>query len=132
MVYTVYQIICEEGKTDILNDEVEYYDGGKGTVFEHLEKSVDYTLEHMGKDGIPLMLGSDWNDMLSNVCKKGEGESVFVSQMLVLACRYMMEICEITGRDYSKYDKVIEEQTKILNDEFWDKDRYVRAVTDEG
>ena len=132
MVYTVYQIICEEGKTDVLNDEVEYYDGGKGTVFEHLEKSIDYTLAHIGKDGIPLMLGSDWNDMLSNVCKKGKGESVFVSQMLVLACRNMKEICEITGRDYSKYDKVIEEQTKILNDEFWDKDRYVRAVTDDG
>ena len=115
-----------------MNDAVEYYDGGCGTVFEHLEKSIEYTMNHLGKDGIPLMLDSDWNDMLSNVCKKGEGESVFVAQMLVLACKQMKELCKITGRDYDKYDEIIKTQTALVNDKFFDKEWYVRAVTDEG
>lgn len=132
MIYTVYAICMEEGKTDILNDSVEYYDGGCGTVFEHLERSIEYTMNHLGKDGIPLMLGSDWNDMLSNVCKKGEGESVFVAQMLVLACKQMKELCKITGKNYDKYDEIIKTQTALVNDKFFDKEWYVRAVTDEG
>ena len=132
MIYAVYSIVCEEGKLDILNDIVPYYDGGEGTVFEHLEKSLHYALSHLGADGIPLMLGSDWNDMLSNVCKKGKGESVFVAEMIVLACKNMMELCKATGRDYSEYEEAASKQTELINGFCWDKEWYIRAVTDDG
>lgn len=132
MIYTAYQIVMEEGKTDFLNEKVAYFDGGEGSVFEHLKKSIEFTVNNLGEDGLPLMLGSDWNDMLSNVCKKGKGESVFVSQMLVLACKQMKELCALVGETHPEYDKIIEKQEKILNEFCWDGEWFIRAVTDEG
>lgn len=132
MIYSVYQIVMEEGCADFLGEVVNYFDGGCGTVLEHLKKSVEFTVNSLGSDGLPLMLGSDWNDMLSNVCKEGRGESVFVSQMLVLACKQMKELCALIGESEPKYDKIIEEQEKILNDFCWDGEWFIRAVTDDG
>lgn len=132
MIYTVYQIVMEEGKTDFLGEVVDYFDGGCATVLEHLKKSVEFTVNNLGADGLPLMLGSDWNDMLSNVCKDGRGESVFVSQMLVLACKEMKELCALVGEESDCYDRIIEEQERILNGFCWDGEWFIRAVTDEG
>ena len=132
MIYAVYQLIIEEGKLDILDEIVPYYDGGEGTVLEHLEKSIYYTVNNLGKDGLPLMLGSDWNDMLSNVCKKGYGESVFVSEMLVLACRELKEIYTLIGKDYTDLDNIAQKQIELINTFCWDGDWFIRAVTDEG
>ncbi|MBO5027470.1 MAG: hypothetical protein J6C79_02980 [Clostridia bacterium] len=132
MIYTAYQIVMEEGNTDFLFETVEYYDGGSGTVFEHLKKSIEFTVNNLGVDGLPLMLGSDWNDMLSNVCKDGKGESVFVSQMLVLACKQMIELCALVGENHPEYIEIIKKQEGILNDFCWDGEWFIRAVTDEG
>ena len=132
LVYAVHKVICECGKTDFLYATAPYYDGGEGTVLEHIEKSVEYTVNHLGEHGLPLMLGSDWNDMLSNICKEGKGESVFVSQMLVLACKQLKEIYAIIGKDDKTLDEIIVQQEKILNDFCWNEDRFIRAVSDEG
>lgn len=132
MIYTAYFMAMEQGDLAFLNEIVPYYDGGEGTVFEHLEKSIDFSLHSLGEHGIPLMLGSDWNDMLTNVCTKGKGESVMVSEMLILACRYMKELCALIGKDPTRYEKIIDEQTKILNDFCWDGKWFIRAVSDEG
>ena len=132
LVYAVHKVICECGKTDFLYKTAPYYDGGEGTVLEHIEKSVEYTVNHLGEHGLPLMLGSDWNDMLSNVCKEGKGESVFVSQMLVLACKQLKEIYAIIGKNGDKFDEIIAQQEKVLNDFCWNEDRFIRAVSDEG
>ena len=77
-------------------------------------------MQNLGADGLPLMLGSDWKDMLSNVCKKGKGESVFVSQMLVLACKQMLELGKLLGDELADYEKIIREQENILNQFCWD------------
>ena len=132
LIYTAYQIVVEEGKLDFLYETVPYFDGGEGSVFEHLTRSIDYTVANLGRDGLPLMLGSDWNDMLTNVCKRGEGESVFVSQMLVLACRQMAELSQLVGRPDGKYERIAADQIKILNDFCYDGEWFIRAVTDEG
>ena len=132
LVYAVYKIFCESGSTDFLYKTVPYFDGGSGTVLEHIEKSVEYAASHLGEHGLPLMLGSDWNDMLSNVCKEGRGESVFVSQMLVLACKQLKEIYGVTGKDSAELDSIVAAQEKVLNDYCWNEDRFIRAVSDEG
>ena len=132
MIYAAYQIVVEEGNTAFLDEVVPYFDGGEGTVWEHLNRSIDFTLANLGVNGLPLMLGSDWNDMLSNVCKKGKGESVFASQMLVLACKQMKELSGYYGQKGLDYEQVINKQEEILNDFCWDGEWFIRAVTDEG
>lgn len=125
MIYAVYRILCEEGNTDFLFENVDFYDGGAGTVLEHLKKSVEYTVAHLGEDGIPLMLGSDWNDMLVRVCTKGKGESVFVSQMLILACKQLAEMYSLVGKDASELNRIAKVQAELI-------DRFIRAVGDDG
>ncbi len=131
-VYTAAQIVREEGKTDFLLETVPFYDGGQGTVLEHLERSVQATLDNMGADNIPLMLVSDWNDILNHVCKEGKGESVFVAQQLVLACKELAQLYRLLEKDGKKYDDTAKWQSDIINSFAWDGDRYVRAVTDSG
>ena len=131
-VYTTYKVVCEDGNLDFLNEVVPYYDGGEGTILQHLEKSIEFTANNVGINGMPLMFGSDWNDALTNVCKKGKGESVFVSQMLVAACKIVIDIYKRLGKDYSKYEEIKNAQTNILNEFAWNEDRYIRAVSDEG
>ena len=131
-VYTAYQIIKEEGKTDFLFETVPFFDGGEGTVLEHLERSIACTLNNIGEDGLPLMLVSDWNDMLCNICKEGKGESVMVGQMLVLACKEMSEIYSLLGKDGKEFDKTAKWQTEVINNFAWDGEWYIRAVTDYG
>lgn len=71
----------EEGKLDYLNEKVKYYDGEEATVWEHIKKSIDFCMANRGEHGFPLMLASDWNDMLYKVCIKGRGESIWTSML---------------------------------------------------
>ena len=63
LIMDVYHLVMEEGSLDYLSREIPYYDGGRGTVWEHIGKSVEFTASHMGENGFPLMLCSDWNWM---------------------------------------------------------------------
>ena len=132
MIYTVYEIVMETGDLSFLDEVVPYYDGGEGTVFEHLTKSIEFSMNHLGKDNIPLMLGSDWNDCLDTVCRKGKGESVMVAEQVVLGARMMVELAKLKGVDYSYFESVYNNQKDTINDTMYDGDRYVRAVTDGG
>lgn len=132
MIYTVDQILKETGDDAFLNEKVPYYDGGEGTVLEHLEVSIRHTHEHMGKDDIPLMLGSDWNDNLNTVCRKGKGQSVMVAEQYVLALKIMAKIEKRLGKPSSFYEELAQKETKILNETMFEKDHYIRAITDSG
>ena len=77
----------EEGNLDYLDEIVPYYDGGSATVWEHIQKSIDFCMQNLGENGFPLMLYSDWNDMLSKVCRKGKGESIWTSMQALCIVR---------------------------------------------
>ncbi len=132
MVYTVYEIIMETGDLSFLDEVVPYYDGGEGTVFEHLTRSIEFSMNHLGKDNIPLMLGSDWNDCLDTVCRKGKGESVMVAEQVVLCAKMMVELAKLKGVDYSYFESVYHNQKDTINNTMYDGDRYIRAITDGG
>lgn len=131
-IITVYNLINEEGRLDFLDETVSYYDGGEGTVLEHLEKSIEFASSNLGRNGFPLMFHSDWNDMLNKVCRRGQGESIFVSQQLALVCTYMEEIYSLLGKDGSKFREIREKQKSLINGVAWDGKWFKRAVMDDG
>lgn len=131
-IYAACHIVREEGKTDFLFETVPFFDEGKGTVWEHLKKSVDFAATHLGANGFPLMLHSDWNDMLNKVCREGKGESIFVSQMLCLACSMMCEMCGLIGEDDSEYKRIFVGQSELLETVAWDGEWFRRATMDNG
>ena len=134
----------EEGRLDYLEEEVEFYDGGKATVWEHIKKSIDFCLANLGDHGFPLMLSSDWNDMLYKVCRQGKGESIWTSMQLGTVLPMMAELERLrleAGIDEAPEDgsypgqcylDIYESQKKLVNEVAWDGEWFRRCITDEG
>lgn len=132
MIYTVAELLKETNDYSFLNEVVPFYDGGEGTVLEHLEASINFTLSTMGEHKVPLMLGSDWNDCLNTICQKGKGESIMAAEQFVLACLDLARIEKEVGRPYSFYEEAAKKQAKVLNEDMFEEDHYIRAFTDSG
>ncbi len=131
-IMTAYHIVMEEGSLDYLDEVVSYYDGGEGTVWEHIKKSIDFTESHCGEFGFPLMLASDWNDMLFKVCQKGKGESVWTGMQFGVVLRQIAELAGLKGEDDSRYKALYEVQKQLVNEKAWDGKWFRRCITDEG
>lgn len=132
LIFSVYQLIMETGDAGILMLTSPYFDGGSDTLWEHLKKSVSFTLANRGRLGFPLMLRSDWNDMLYKVCREGLGESVWTAMQFGTALLYMDEMAGLVGDRGTNYTDMYEEQKKLVDTVAWDGEWFRRATTDSG
>ena len=132
LVMDVYHIVMEEGKLDYLLTEVPFYDGGAATVWDHIKKSIDFTRQNLGERGFPLMLSSDWNDMLYKVCRQGKGESIWTSMQFGTVLQMMAQLSQLMEEDGKAYLKIYEEQKQLINSTAWDGEWFRRCITDEG
>ena len=132
LVMTTYRIVTEEGKLDYLDEVVDFYDGSSATVWEHIKKSIEFCMANLGENGFPLMLSSDWNDMLYKVCREGKGESIWTAMQLGTVLPMIAELAELKGEDKQKYLDIYETQKKLVNEVAWDGDWFIRCITDNG
>ncbi|MCL2199784.1 MAG: N,N'-diacetylchitobiose phosphorylase [Defluviitaleaceae bacterium] len=131
MYPTVWKYIAETGDTAFLDEVVPYADQGEDTVYAHLLKAIDFTLNHLGIHDLPAGLHADWNDCL----RMGEkGVSVFVA----LQFYYAFEIMERLAT-HRKDSKTLEEMKnlktrfgKIIEEKCWAGDRFVRGIAENG
>jgi cyclic beta-1,2-glucan synthetase len=49
-----------------------------GDVYEHCRRAIEYTLRHLGANGLPLLGAGDWNDGIDALGRKGIGTSVWM------------------------------------------------------
>lgn len=131
-ILSCHALCMEEGSLDFLEDKVTFYDGGAGTVWEHLNKAVDFTLSHLGERGFPLMLRSDWNDQLFRVCREGKGESIWTSMQFGLALKDMAELARLRGESDARFMAAYERQKELVNTLGWDGKWFRRAIMDDG
>lgn len=134
VILSVWQIITEEGKLDFLNEIIPFYDEGEDSVYGHLKRSIEFTCNHLGVHGLPLMLHSDWNDQLFKVCREGKGESVWTSMQLGSVLRKLAELAILLKYkdDEEWYNTLYNQQKDIVNDIAWDGEWYKRAIMDNG
>ncbi len=150
---TVRAYIQETGDTSILKEYVPYLkdrwvDGweidplhkggastdGEGTLFEHLEKNLNFCFNDVGERGLPKIGHADWNDAIDAAGKRHKGESVWLAQALVRSLKYLAELAEIMG-DKAKIEEYLDKaktMTERVNEKCWDGDWYVRGFTDDG
>ncbi len=133
-VLAVHQLVMEEGDAGFLHERIRYHDGGEGTVYDHLCNAIAYTESHLGPNGFPLMLRSDWNDMLFKVCREGKGESIWAAMQYGVMLVRMAELARLAGReeDAASFEDRYERQKRLVNDLGWDGRWYRRAVMDNG
>ena len=70
--------VKESGDWAILDEPVPYENqpGSETPLFEHLQRSMQYTLDRLGPHGLPLIGRADWNDCLNlNTFSEEPGES---------------------------------------------------------
>lgn len=133
-ILTVSHILCEEGSFDFLRETVSYYDGGEGTVYDHLKRALAFTKSHLGEQGFPLMLRSDWNDALFRVCREGKGESIWTAMQYGLMLKKMEPMAKAMGEPQTadEYEADYEAQKQLVNTKAWDGAWFCRAIMDSG
>jgi cellobiose phosphorylase len=144
LVLAVAAYLKETGDTTILDEPVKFSDGGGDTLYGHLERSVQYTLDRIGPHGLPLIGRADWNDCLNLNCfsetpgesfqttenqSGGVAESVFIAGLFTLAARELAGIAALTGRvaEAEAYRADAEKMAAATAEHGWDGEWFLRA-----
>ncbi len=128
---TIYKYIAESGNLDFIDEVIVFANGGEGTVYEHLKRAIDFSMNRLGNHGMPAGLHADWNDCL----RLGkQGESSFVAMQLYYAMTILRKFAEYKkDTDYITYlDEIQDKLGKIIQDTCWEEDRFVRGYTEKG
>lgn len=140
MSYLAYAIVAETGDLSVLDKQIPFLDkdlkseASCASLWEHLLRGIEFTENHKGTHGLPLILFSDWNDHLGPFGRKGKGESIFVSQQHIYQLKLLSEIAELR-KDLTcveKFAKLIKQQEEALNTYAWDGKWYRRGFDDNG
>ncbi len=161
LVLAVTAYVKETGDWGILGEPVPYDNqpGSEMPLYEHLQRSIQYTLDRLGPHGLPLIGRADWNDCLNLNCfsdapgqsfqtttnKEGKvAESVFIAGLLVLACKEMAVLSEKLEEKWQKdgwnssllpcqfYLSKACEMEKTIWQHGWDGEWFRRAYDDFG
>lgn len=128
---TVYKYVSESGDLSFIDEVIPFANKDEGTVYEHLKRAIDFSMNHLGIHGMPAGLYADWNDCL----RLGkEGESSFVAMQFYLAMSILRKFAEHKDdRDYISYlDESQKKLGEIIQNLCWDEDRFIRGFTETG
>lgn len=151
LILGVSAYVKETGDWSIL-DAPAPYDNQAGTetpLYEHLQRSLQYTLDRLGPHGLPLIGRADWNDCLNLNCfsdtpgqsfqtttnKDGKvAESVFIAGLFVLAAEELAGIAEGRGlpADAARYRQAGASMEATTLQQGWDGAWFRRAYDDFG
>jgi len=151
LILSVAAYLKETGDWSILDELVQYDNrpGSETPLYEHLQRSLRYTLDRLGPHGLPLIGRADWNDCLNLNCfsaepgqsfqtttnKEGKvAESIFIAAMFVLAARELAAIAQERGleEEARRYLDEAARMASVVCEHGWDGDWFLRAYDDFG
>lgn len=151
LVLAAAAYLKETGDWGILDAAVPYDNqpGSEEPLYDHLQRSLQYTLNRLGPNSLPLIGRADWNDCLNLNCfsdapgqsfqtttnKEGKiAESVFIAGLYVLAAREMIGIANHMNRtdEADRYAAAAQAMETAIWDSGWDGDWFRRAFDDFG
>ncbi len=146
LVLGVSAYIKETGDWSILEEQVPFDndENNKASMFEHLNRSFNHVVNHLGEHQLPLIGRADWNDCLNLNCfsnnpdesfqtttnkTDGGAESVMIAGMFVLYGEEFIRICNLTGKQElaKEAQKHVENMKKAIDQHGWDGEWFVRA-----
>jgi cellobiose phosphorylase len=127
---TVANFVYETGDVAYLDKVLPYADHGEATVFEHLKQAIQFSLDHLGDNGLVQGLQADWNDCIQFGTT---GESMFSTFLMANGVRVIAELAEQTGRaaDAAWARGVLEGLRPVLEGA-WDGEWYIRGISATG
>ena len=146
LILAVAAYLKESGDRSILDEPVPFDNvpGSERPLYEHLQRSIQYTLDRLGPHGLPLIGRADWNDCLNLNCFSetpgetfqttqnrdgGVAESVFIGGLFVLAATELAAIARLRGDEVEagRCDGAIESMTRVVETAGWDGEWFRRA-----
>ena len=128
---TIYKYVSESGNLSFIDEVIPFANKDQGTVYEHLKRAIDFSVNHLGPHGMPAGLYADWNDCL----RLGkDGESTFVALQFYFAMSIMKKFAAYKeDRDYIGYlDESQEKFGAVIQKLCWNDDRFIRGFTEKG
>lgn len=128
---TVLKYISETGNKAFIDEVIPYANKDEGTVYDHLKRAINFSMERLGAHNMPAGLHADWNDCL-RLGKKGE--SSFVALQLYYAMTVIRAFTkEKNDEEYLAYlDKVQLELGETIQKYCWEEDRFIRGFKEDG
>ena len=147
LILSTVSYLRETGDYSILNEKIGYADlkDGLATLMDHLEMSLQYTLNRRGPHGLPLIGHADWNDCLNLNCfsntpgesfqlveclgKSDVAESVMIAGLFCRACEEMALIYQrLDQNEKSKAAlSAAEHMRHVIYEHAWDGEWFLRA-----
>ncbi len=146
LILAVAAYIKETGDWAILDEPVQFDNqpGSEKPLYEHLRRSIRYTLDRLGPHGLPLIGRADWNDCLNlNTFSSEPGESfqtttnmdgkvaesVFIGGMFVLAAKEMAALAQHSGQhgEVQGYLDAAAQLEATVREHGWDGAWFLRA-----
>lgn len=146
LIACVSAYIKETGDFSILAELVPFDNDRtkSATLFEHLKRSLNYTITHLGPHKLPLIGRADWNDCLNLNCfskEPGESfqttgpsegpvaESIFIAGMFVKYGKEYASICRELG-DFEEEKRAllaVDDMYDSVLKSGWDGEWFLRA-----
>ncbi|MCL2810290.1 MAG: N,N'-diacetylchitobiose phosphorylase [Clostridia bacterium] len=129
---TIKKYIDESGEITFLDHEVLFANvNEKASVYEHLKRAIQFSMDNLGSHGMPAGLHADWNDCL-RLGKRGE--STFVLFQLYYALRILKGFAVIKDDKVyvHKLDGLLADIKQKIDSLCWDEDRWIRGFREDG
>ncbi len=149
--YAAAQYVTATGDLPVLDEQVAFIDGmtlatnehdsffqpmlsdERATLFEHCARALDRSLA-VGRHGLPLIGGGDWNDGMNRVGAGGQGESIWLAWFLYATIANFVAFAEQRGQHdrAASWRRHAASLRVALEREGWDGDWYRRGYFDDG
>lgn len=127
---TIVKYIGESGNKAFLDEVIVYANGGEDSVYNHLKKAIDFSMNHLGNHDMPAGLHADWNDCLRLGAK---GESTFVAFQLYYAMNVIKDMAkDKNDTEYITYINNAQNKLAESLEKCWDDDRFIRGIREDG
>lgn len=135
--YMLSRYFNEVGDFSSLNEEIPYYDQGKGSLQDHCIRAIQVALNRFSQRGLPLIGEGDWCDGFSAVGLNWKGESIWLGMFLYHILEKWSEILEkhspqpdpIRAQLYRDRAQKLKE---AINKYGWNGKWYIAATKDNG
>lgn len=130
LIPSITEYVRETGDFGFVDEMIGYADGGKGSVYEHMERILEFSAREVGPHGICKGLRADWNDCLN----LGGGESALVTFLHYAALSQFISLAQYLGRakDVARYTAMRETARESADAVLWDGDWFLRGFTASG